>query len=62
MLNFFINSFFLKICYVLGKVIVIDRIFVEIKFVDCMLSEDGMFIFLLKFVFIMKNYLFIFIL
>ena len=30
-----------KTCAVLGKVLATDRNFTEIKFADCMLSEDG---------------------
>lgn len=59
MLNLSTNSLSPKTCHVLGKVIATDRTFVEIKFADCMLSEDGRFIFLLKFASIMKNHSFI---
>lgn len=36
------NSLTAKTCAVLGKVLASDRTFVELKFADCMLSEDGM--------------------
>lgn len=40
-LNLSTNSLSPKTCHVLGKVIATDRTFLEIKFADCMLSEDG---------------------
>lgn len=40
-LNLSTNSLSPKTCHVLGKVIATDRTFVEIKFADCMLSEDA---------------------
>lgn len=55
MLNLSTNSLSPKTCHVLGKVITTDRTFVEIKFADCMLSEDGR---LLKFAFIIDNHSF----
>ena len=36
-----------KMCAVLGKVLATDRNFTEIKFADCMLSEDGEVVFIL---------------
>lgn len=37
------NSLSPKPCHILGKVIATDRTFLEYKFADCMLSEDGMY-------------------
>ena len=37
------NSLSPKTCAVLGKALAADRTFVEIKFSDCMLAEDGEF-------------------
>ena len=41
MLNLSTNSVTAKTCAVLSKVIAADHVFVEYKFADCMLSEDG---------------------
>lgn len=40
-LNLSTNSLTSKTCAVLGKIIAADHTFVEYKFADCMLSEDG---------------------
>ena len=40
-LNLSTNSLTAKTCAVLSKVIAADHVFIEYKFADCMLSEDG---------------------
>lgn len=40
-LNLSTNSLTSKTCAVLGKIIAADHAFMEYKFADCMLSEDG---------------------
>ena len=42
-LNLSTNSLTAKTCAVLSKVIAADHVFIEYKFADCMLSEDGEF-------------------
>lgn len=45
-LNLSTNSLTAKTCAILSKVIAADHAFVEYKFADCMLSEDGKSVFL----------------